>query len=287
MPTHLVEATNYSADWINAWLAAIGITVAVEGVRLYWSQDPVPCARFESAYADLPAVVYERLPAAEYLAKLPIARQLEGRADFPRKVTLDAFRDRVDLEREAPESALAISVTDLVAPRSKARPEDGLHHSAFDVTVPKGITLWQRANACRQAVTCPSMVAQSLCGHPPRVKTNGLGFDVRRIPSRSDGGDNYVDPVVELLAFLGLSLFPVRADARRVRTRGWSSSAKERGAFRWAAWRLPRDRWSIDAWLDRFHANLGTDVGPVFQSVPYRPVGASDTTRGYASEPVP
>lgn len=286
MTAPVYAAAGYRADWLNTWLAAIGLTIAIDGVRLSWSDEAIPHARFEPAGTDLPRIVYQQLPTAEQLAALPIARHLDGHDEFPRSVSLDTYRSRVQRERAMDSPSLALSVTDLVTPRASGASEDNLPHSAFDVPVPKGLTLWQRVVACREVVTGPEMIERSLNGTARRVKTNGLGFDITRIPSRSDGGDNLVDPVVELLAFLGLALFPTRGDGRSGTTRGWRSSPTRRGAFRWATWQHPRDRWAIDAWLDRYHANRQRDVGRVFQTVPYRPSSASDTTRGYASEPV-
>lgn len=284
MTSPVYEATGYRADWLNAWLAAIGVTVAVDGVRLSWSEDPVPHARFEFAGDELHTIVYQQLPTSDDLAMLPIARHLDGHAEFPRVVTLDAYRNRVKEERAADEPSLALSVTDLIAGRATGGSEDNLPHSAFDVSVPKGITLWQRVIACREAITGPDMVARSLNGPAPRVKNNGLGFDVSRIPSRSDGGDNYVDPVLELLAYLGLTLFPTRGNGRVATTRGWRDTPTRHGAFRWATWQRPRDRWAIDAWLDRYHADRQPDLRSVYRTVPYRPASARDRTCGYASE---
>lgn len=279
------EATGYRADWLNAWLAAIGITVAVDGTELSWSNDPVPHARFQRAGEDFPARIHEHLPTLAQLASSPIARHRDGYPEFPRTVTLNAYRGRVPLERAADEPSLSVSVTDLIAPHTKGQSEDDLPHAAFDVTVPKGITLWQRVSACRGLIAGPDMVADSLSGRHPRVKTNGLGFDITRIPSRGDVGANLVDPVLEVLAFLALTLFPTRGNGRSATTRGWSDSPSRRGAFKWATWHRPRDRWAIDAWLDRYHAGRELDQPANYQTVPYRPV-KSDRTRGYASETV-
>lgn len=286
MAPRMLDATGLRADWLNAWLAAIGVTIAIDGVRLSWSDDAVPHARFSGICDDMATIVYEQLPTLDDLAALPIARYLDGRTELPRAVSLATYRDRAEAERSAVEPSLALCVTDLIGPRGPGGSEDNLPHSAFDVPMPKGITLWQRVVACREAITGPEMVSASFRGPAPRVRTNGLGFDITRIPSRSDGGDNQVDPVVELLAFIGITFFPTRGNGRSGTTRGWRAAPSRHGAFRWGTWHQPRDRWSIDAWLDRFHADRQPDLHSVYQSVPYQPLSASDTTRGYASEPV-
>jgi len=48
-------APGLTADWLNAWLAAIGVTVLVPGIRLGWSADPLPVAHFDIPVGDVVA----------------------------------------------------------------------------------------------------------------------------------------------------------------------------------------------------------------------------------------
>lgn len=92
-----------------------------------------------------------------------------------------------------------------------------------------------------------------------------------------------MDPVVELLCFSALTLFPTRGNGKRVLQRGWSDRATKRGALRWVAWRPPLDCWAIDAFLDLAEPDP-KDVLGCFGVVPYRPAAVADTTRAYFAE---
>ena len=56
---------------------------------------------------------------------------------------------------------------------------------------------------------------ESLAGQAERVKDNGLGFDQTRLGSLQDATDPWVDPVIEVFAFFGLALLPVRGTRGR------------------------------------------------------------------------
>lgn len=112
---HRYEAPGLTADWLNGWLAAIGVTVLLDGVRLSWADRPVPFAVFEmDEEIDLVQALAESLPTEQTLADSTIARKLpEAMYEFPRKVTLESFRERAALERRMHGSHLATSVSDL------------------------------------------------------------------------------------------------------------------------------------------------------------------------------
>jgi hypothetical protein len=280
------EAPGLAADWLNGWLAAIGVTVAVPGTKLSWTSEAVPHAVFHFGdTVDLPEAIAASLPTEASLQSSVIARTRDGGLDFPRHVSLDAYRQRAVEERRVHSVHLAASVSDL---RRDSKLDD-LDHGAFDPPAPRGETLWSRALSCVRALPVEgraSVVRQSLAGVARRVQTNGLGFDPRRLPSgvQASGATSkpHVDPVVELLCFAGLALFPTRGDGRLVLQRGWLGRATQRGAFCWIAWTPALDRWSIDALLDRTPRDA--DVVARFGVVPYRPSGDADTTRAYFGE---
>jgi len=99
--------------------------------------------------------------------------------------------------------------------------------------------------------------------------------------------DVYADPVVELLAFAVLPLFPTRGDGRWIRQRLWTDSSTRRGAFQWIAWRPALDRWGIDALLDLPPRDLGGLTIAKYRVIPYQPAARADTTRAYFAERVP
>lgn len=283
------EAPGLPADWLNGWLAAIGVTVLIPGARLRWTDDGVPSALFETDEpVDLAKRVADALPTSQTLTRSAIARTLPRMEhDFSRNVTLAAFRERAGVERRNGEGILAASVSDLSA---ELKP-DNLEHGAFDPPAPRGETLWSRAIACARALATADLaerVRDTFSGSGRREALNGLGFDARRFPAGMHAArDVYADPVVELLAFAALPLFPTRGDGRRVRQRRWTDSSTRRGAFQWIAWRPALDRWAIDALLDLLPRDIGKLTLAKYRVIPYQPAVRADTTRAYFAERVP
>ena len=283
------EAPGLPADWLNGWLAAIGVTVLIPGARLRWTDDGVPSALFETDEpVDLAKRVEDALPTSQTLTRSAIARTLPRMEhDFSRNVTLAAFRERAGVERRNGEGILAASVSDLSA---ELKP-DNLEHGAFDPPAPRGETLWSRATACARALATADLaerVRDTFEGSGRREALNGLGFDARRFPAGMHAArDVYADPVVELLAFAALPLFPTRGDGRRIRQRRWTDSSTRRGAFQWIAWRPALDRWAIDALLDLLPRDIGKLTLAKYRVIPYQPAARADTTRAYFAERVP
>jgi hypothetical protein len=281
--TAQLEAPGLTADWLNGWLAAIGVTVLLPDVKLAWSDEGVPYAVFEHdrGAGDLP----ERLSAS-----MPDEGSLESSilADLPRRVTLEEFRSRSADERRQRSLHLAASVSDL---RFDAD-QGNLDHGAFDPPGPGTVgALWHRAVKCAAKIPSDERVewiTRSLAGEGTRVTVNGLGFDSRRLASGVRGneasGANQADPVVELLCFSSLALFPTRGDGRQIRQRGWRRSSTQDGSFTWVAWRPWLDRWAIDAFLDLdvgHRSYAGKDVIARYEVVPYRRKADADPTRAY------
>jgi hypothetical protein len=282
-----LEAPGLTADWLDAWMAAIGVAVVVPTLHVAWSDDVVPIAVFtwDSDDAIVEAIA-RALPTTASLDESVIARIRDGHLEFPRNVTLEAYRDRAVLERRERTTHLAASVTDL---RTDVDVKS-LDHGAFDVSAPRGETLWSRARSCAAAIPSTARdewLADTLAGRGHRVKLNGLGFDPRRLPSGVHGAGNgnevFADPVIELLAFCALPLFPTRGNGARVRQRGWRDRATQRGAFKWSAWRPALDCWAMDAFFDLDHPPQGSVVAR-YASVPYIPRGTQDVRRAYFSE---
>lgn len=295
-PTPCTPAPGLRADWLNAWLAAIGITVLVPEVRLSWTTDPRPYAVLHHPRAgspSLPRLIAEQMPTTEHLATLVIARFHDAHpgAELPRIVPDEVFKARAVLARASGDPTLAASLTDL------GEKDEEAEHSPLDPPAPKGTTLWDRAAAClsRMQDDCLSAsLAASLSGTARRVQANGLGFDATRLLTPTDpNGQTWVDPCVEILAFTGMTVLPVRGDGHRARARGWTGPASRAGAFTWPVWSQPLSAPGIDAVLDLFwsaHAGSAVTrygVTGAFQSVPYRPRGSADTTRAYASRRLP
>ena len=176
-------------------------------------------------------------------------------------------------------------------------------HAPFDPAGPGTIKwLHHRLVKVHQEVE-PSVerLMGSFSGRAERVKDNGLGFDLTRMGSQSDASGMAVDPVVEVLAFFGLALLPMRGVGtdRSIRSsfhspavqRGWlrTQGARREHRFMWPAWSSPLDRAAIDALLDIWEPNkkrtwsrLGVHAG--WQSVQFKPRATADTTRAFGAE---
>lgn len=138
------SAPGWTADWLNAWLAAIGVTVLCPEVSLSWSEDGPPHAIFEiSGSTPLPDLVAARLPRRDEISGYAIARHADRCAEsFDRHVSPRAFVERAELSRRGGDHTLSSTVTDLtVDPSTRAQSID---HSPFDPAAPKGITLHER-----------------------------------------------------------------------------------------------------------------------------------------------
>lgn len=275
------EAVGLRASWLHGWLAAVGVTVLIDGARLSWTAGAAAAAVLDIPGGDAPArAIGEGLPSVIQLRDLSIA-------GLSRDVTLSAYRAAAQRARDArSDFSLAVSVTDL------ARDDkDKLPHSPFDPPAPRGETLWRRLEKCRAALGEGEALAQrvrlSLEGRGSRLPMNGLGFDYTRITAAANPSDPWVDPVVECLAFYGLALFPVRGDGSSVRARGWTGRR-----FAWPTWSAPLDRWAIDALLAGAFREKSTTwrtrrlgIEQVFRSAAYDHA-SSDAKRGYASRRV-
>ncbi|MFV0256823.1 MAG: hypothetical protein ACK5PP_00025 [Acidimicrobiales bacterium] len=266
-------ATAWTADWLLAWLAAVGVTYRRRNIRLSWTDSPLPAAVFHGpGLEDLETA----LPSVDELAGMAIAREVPGLDEFPRKPTREQFKQRAGLARRTGDLSLGATVGSF-----GIDPTDPLPHSPLDPSVPRGITLHQRAVSARAAVADGESLLDSMLGRASTASINGLGFDLRRISTSSVPGDSLViDPIAETMAFFGLLLFTQWGD----QTRGWlPGSAFHVGAFRWPTWPMALDWAGIDALLDRFIAGWPVPVGRAFASVAYRPTATADTTRGFGS----
>ena len=293
-------ARGLPADWLNGWLAAVGVTVLVPGTRLAWTDDPVPRACFSwPSDEELPELIARHLPATEELDELVIA-------GLPQNMKVDQYQEAAGRERQRREPGLGILATDLDL--GTRAPDAPLATGPFNVGAPRGETLFTRLRACRRALDgepVDRQVAATLAGRGRRHDTNGLGFDYRRISaSVAKEARKLVDPVVECLCFYGLQLHPMGGNGTSVWQRGWIDRPDRRRAFVWPVWTRPHllDRWAVDALLDivyrdsrrqaqdgRFRVipslrRLG--VSGLYGSIPFERTGSSDATRGYASERV-
>ena len=293
-----IACSGWGASWINAWLAAVGATVLDERIRLCWTTDRELVAVLSSEAIDPVAALVESWPDAAVLADLPIAEGWRGAAKLQRKVCVEAFKARARAARSHSHSwTLSSTMTDLCV--------DGqgeVAHAPFDPAGP-GTIKWlhhRLVKVHRHVEPTVDRIRNSLVGRADRVPDNGLGFDQTRLGSLGDATDPLVDPIVEVLAFFGLALLPVRGrgDDRRLHRnadttvwqRGWRQPVGSTGprSFHWPAWSQQLDRDGIDALMDSWNparkdtwARLG--VHAAWRSVRFDPRSPADSTRAFGA----
>ena len=285
------------AGWVNGWLAAVGATVLDPRLRLHWTMGDAAVAVVSAKRVDPVAALVESWPDGASLRDLPIADDWGGQGRLKHRVQVADFGRRAESGRRDPDCwALSSTMTDLSVNRNGAV---GL--APFVPGVPKGTTLHARALRVHADVglATTERIRASLMGQAERVQGNGLGFDLSRLGSLADETDRWVEPVVELLAFFGLALFPMRGsggDRRHgsnpdERQRGWRSrpGGHDPREFLWPAWEQPLDAWGIDALLDIWNPwrratwrSAGVHAG--WRSVRYERRATGDPTRAIGAE---
>lgn len=311
-----VECPGLPASWLNAWLAAIGLLVLEPGLRLSWTagQSPVAVLSTDDDDPDPIARAVGAWPGIDRLNAMPIAGHVEGLADMERQVPVEVFFERARIARGHVDSwTLSSTVTDLCvdAPTDANKT---VRHARLDPKGPGTIKwLHHRLLRSHSMVDAPSeQVVATLQGYGRRVSVNGLGFDATRISALADSGDAMVDPVIEVLAFFGLRLLPMRGDGVEVgrsgtrkrfaaRQRCWSldrSRTPPAQHMTWPAWKQALDCPGVDALLDLWSDRNErlTDVGrasraersrlgiiSAWRSVSYSGRGNRDNTVGFAS----
>ena len=297
---HVFTCPGLPASWVNAWLAGVGVTVLDPRIRLHWTAGDVPVAVLSSVEIDPVAALVESWPDAAFLRELPVAENWKGAGKLKRKVSVDQFVARVRKARGHPHAwTLSSTMTDLSIDRNGE-----VAHAPFDPAGP-GTTKWLHHRLLRiHALAGPvseRRLRESLIGQANRVRNNGLGFDITRLGSLADSSGPWIEPVVELLAFFGLVVFPLRGRGvdRRLgryvdpdeRQRGWRKApgSKEPRRLVWPAWQQPLDTAGVDALLDSWNpwhkqtwASLG--VHAAWQSIRYQRGGSADNTRAIGAQ---
>lgn len=288
------------ACWINGWLAAVGATVLDRRLRLHWTEGD-NLAVLSAHGCDPVDALVESWPNEDLLNDLPIAETWQGAGVLQRQVSIDSFRHRVQVGRNHHHSwTLSSTLTDLSVDK------DGkVSHAPFDPAGP-GTVKWLHHRLCKihKHVKQPSAerIRTSLAGCAHRVQNNGLGFDQTRLGSLADDTARFVDPVVEVMAFFGLALLPMRGDgtddqlASRTagnggHQRGWRKlPGHQKGRrFHWPAWGQPLNADGIDALLDVWNPYqksrwLSFGVHAAWRSAEYMRENQNDPTRAYGAE---
>ena len=307
------ECPGLPADWLNAWLAAVGATVLNDAIQLRWTSDTIPVAVLSVDGDDDPIdALVAAWPGDERLNAMPITSEWPALNRMERKVSVDVFGERARAVRSHADAwTLSSTMTDLHVYQGGE-----VAHAPLDPPGP-GTIKWLHHRLLKTLAHVDSPVeciTATLEGRGLRVVDNGLGFDLTRVTTQADGSRKTVDPVVEALAFFGLALLPVRGDGidqrtersrsrSSVRQRGWLTTPHP--CFEWPVWRQFLDMASIDALLDvwarsrrwKRRAGGGAEaptydyetwdrLGVVasWRTVGYESRSSSDPTVGYGSE---
>lgn len=256
------------ADWLNAWLAAIGALVLCPELRLRWTDDPVPLAVLCSDDDPVDRLV-AAWPSTDDLEALPISRHLDGHPQLDPNPTVEAYADRAALARTHAQGwALSSLYTDLVWSNQQKTHVIGKGSFTAPAPGPVGTVHDRLLKVAEQAD--PDALGLALDGAAPRVGSFGLGFDITRLLSRADKSSTRVAPHVEVLAFFGLAIFPVRGDGLHSSHRGWVGKLAR---FRWWTWRDLLSLHGIDALLDASMSSGswpgGLGITRAFETVSY------------------
>ena len=246
------------------WLAAIGATVLVSGMKLTWDLSLAPCAVLHHDSDPLRAL-QAVWPSAQRIKSMPMCAHLllNRKQDQPREefqaliVTSRGHRDSWTVSSAATD--LTGTIKDGTSARGPFTP--GLEGAAS-----------QQTNLLKLYGCSAQEIKDALAGQGHRSSGGGIGLDPERFPNAtSDGKGVFTIRPLELLAYFGLALFPVRCDGVHQefypdlpRQRGWTTQDHEQGVFQWPAWQHPLDAAGIDALMsmwkpgkDRFNDRLG------------------------------
>ena len=308
-----IECPGLSAGWLNAWLAAIGLLVLEPRLSLGWTREPSPIGLLASQCDEDPlTLAADAWPTLDRMRTMPIAERVEGLPDMHRTVPLDVFRRRAEFARDHADSwTLSSTVTDLCV---DVGADLTVRHAPLDPKGPGTIKwLHHRLLKSHSMVENPSeAVIAAVRGYGKRVVDNGLGFDASRIAGLADSATKLVDPVIEVLAFFGLRVLPMRGKGVEVdrsrtmrrfaaRQRCWHPEAGPSSRVQhmtWPAWEQPLDLSGVDALLDQWSSlseriSYGRRVSgaelsrlgihAAWQTRSYQQRGSGDTTVGFTS----
>ncbi len=284
------------AEMPHQWLAAVGATVLCEGMHLSWTGGLNTHAVLHHEEAPLDALVAS-WPTQQRIERMPMVAYDKGQKT--QKVSRGDFQQLVKDGRGHRDSwTVSSALTDL----TEEPPSGNSDKLPLAATVPFNPGLQGPYGSPQKSLPklqhcTPAKIADTLDGRATRDDGAGIGLDPERFTNSTTGEKGVMTlHAVEMLAYFGLALFPVRGDGihRRkypafARQRGWTTRARQRGAFVWPAWEQPLGRFGIDALLDVWQPEGdGTDsllgVHAAWRSVVRKAhLSSRDKTFGYTS----
>ena len=215
-----ITCKGLSASWASGYLAALGCAVAVPGMRLSWTDEPVPTA----------ILTHDINPHSALAQAIPsiVSSMATSLRDCQTKMTEQGVKEKY-LPARVYRQEISKHIREYIDPLSALFCDQDTYRGEDDVEtcyasqifyhgVPKGVTMSKRLTQVWQDLkeahpnSLSQVVRQSLDGEPDLIDANGLGFEIRRVLRNNHPGSRSpkVDPVVELLSFAGISLLPLR-----------------------------------------------------------------------------
>ena len=190
---HVLTCPGLPASWVNAWLAAIGVTVLDDRIRLHWTAEDAPVAVLSSVEINPIEALVDSWPNAAFLQELPVSESWNSAGVLRRKVSVEQFVARVREARGHPHAwTLSSTMTDLSIDKTGE-----VAHAPFDPAGP-GTTKWLHHRLLKvhelSKPVCEERLRESLTGQVSRVKNYGLGFDSTRLGSLADASDPWIEP---------------------------------------------------------------------------------------------
>ena len=251
------ECYGLNAEKPLNWLAAIGASVLVDGLRVSWTEDLNPYAVLSAPFDPLTALA-ARWPSEERVKDMPLVRHLleNPKQDIPRDAYQELIRGYHHHKDAWTITSAATDLTGTVEAGSSVRGPltPGLQGKASPQT-----------NMAKIKHPDRDAIKHALLGTALRSKGAGTGLDPDRFtnPMSGEKGVSTVHEI-EMLAFFGLSIFPVRGAGKisdtngwLPRQRGWNTYKHRLGDFRYPVWRQPLDLYAIDALIDAWHPRNG------------------------------
>ena len=301
-----------TADTLTGWMAAVGVTVVQQDLRLRWTDDPIPVAVLTHRTGKNPIEIltdsWKEL--GDRLKSMPGYRDSSTNKNDLRHISVRALKTKIGMDRgNADGFSLTSSLTDL-----RWTKDGKAVYGPFEISGP-GSTKWAHHRALKmwRTVGDPASAIRKLFeGTTERAGGYGLGWDARRMIDVRDvtkGTGQLVEPVAETLAYFALALFPVRGEGKQVKEgvrahqRGWGIGPYRENEFILPAWEQTLDRWAIDALLtawhntwkrrrkdNQWHSQQGAwellGVHSAWKTASYRPKDRNDRNRGYGLTPL-
>lgn len=265
------ECSGLPASWPNAWLAAVGCTVLVEGMRLSWTDEADPVAVLSHNDTHPLDALVNHWPTPQRFNKMALAVlfNIKSEAGNPGESVIEvgAFRDAMSDIATPDKRSLSGFYCDQDTEETKNGPACAtswfFHHGKPGATTLKTCLDKVSDGVAKVSDICGlrDSLLQAFNGTPQLDDQQGLAFDGRRKPRNNHpDASEQVSPIVELLSFWGVSVLPLRGQgtaAKNSHSLRPTQRCQSGHVLRYPTWdhasgldhQAGLDRWGIDALL--------------------------------------